>query len=136
MSYTDISLFFEYGTYNGRMCATLNGQPITSSEVHLRLQLPSQLVFDISGKDYNHDTQVDQQGNITNDKYVKLLGLRIGGIPVEEVNIFKILNYQTDLGTTINSVYWGFNGTVTIDINQENFIKYLLLLDNKFNLTL
>lgn len=135
MSYTKIDLAFEFGTYNGGMNLTLNGEPVTTNQVHLDLELPAVLVFTLSGKDYNHDTEVNQEGVITNDKYVKLLGISIGGIPLEEVNLLKILDYQTDQNTTIaHSTYWGFNGTVTIDIKQQNFIKYLLLLNNKFNL--
>jgi len=135
MTYTNITLFLEYGSYNGLMDVTINNQKVTSTEVSLELVLPAQLIINVSGKNYNCDTLVSNDGRVIDDKYVKLVELRIGGIPVEEVNLFKIIKYQTDQGRLLNDAYWGFNGTITVDIDQENFIKYLLLLDNKFTLT-
>jgi hypothetical protein len=112
----------------------VNGQDVCSNHVHLTLQLPSKLVFDISGKDYNHDTVVDKANQVVQDKYIKLLDLKIGKVPIQEVHLLKIIHYRTDKDTVIPTNYWGFNGKVIIDINQENFIKYLLMLDNKFEL--
>lgn len=131
---TKITVFLEYGQCNGFMNLTINGQNVTTDTHEINLKLPDKLVFSLSGKNYNHDTIVNTQGSIVSDKYIKLVALHIGGIPVEEVNLFKICHYQTDQGTTLINPYWGFNGTVTIDINQENFVKYLLLLNNKFDL--
>ena len=129
-------MFLEYGTYNGQLDLTINNVKVTSNTVNLKLVLPTQIIINVAGKDYNCDTLVDPLGKILDDKYVKLVGLHIGGIPVEEVNLFKILQYQTDTGRSMNDPYWGFNGTITVDLDQENFIKYLLLLNNKFKLTL
>ncbi len=134
MNKINLMLVFEYGTYNGKMSMLINGKRHDQPTVNLDLTLPTKLIIELSNKNYNLDTQVDSQGKILADKYIKLLEMKLGNMPIEPVNLFKICNYETDKGMKFYDTYWGFNGTITIDFNQKSFIKYLLLLNNKFEL--
>jgi hypothetical protein len=132
---TNLKLKFLYGCYNGKIHMTINGQPVDSELVDIDINLPTTVKIELSGKNYSVDTLVDSSGKILDDKFVQLKEMRLGGIPIEEINLIKICKYNTDQGKNIQSTYWGFNGLVEIIIDQENFIKYLLLLNNKFDLT-
>ena len=134
MNKTNLMLVFEYGAYNGKMSMLINGKQHDQTIVNLDLTLPSKLIIELSNKNYNLDTQMNSQGKILADKYIKLLEMKLGNMPIEPVNLFKICYYETDKSMKFYDTYWGFNGTVTIDFNQKSLIKYLLLLNNKFEL--
>jgi hypothetical protein len=128
----DLLLELEHCNCNGEMHVTINGQSIDSKIVELKVTLPTTVTISLSGKNYQLDTKLDSSGLIIADKYVKLKRLCIGRVPIEEQNLFKICSYQTDQGNIIQSNYWGFNGVVTLNFEHENFIKYLLSINNKF----
>ena len=67
------------------------------------------------------DTKVDDNGNIIADKYIKLTGLRLDGLSVDENYLPRFIQIQTEEHGKINSNYWGFNGEIQIDIAPTAF---------------
>jgi hypothetical protein len=144
MSYTDIEIELEFSNYNGSMSVALSDTDSTIASltdvtdrfvtINHRIHLPNKLKFVISNKNYNTDTLVDHSnGNILSDKYVKLSKLTIGKMPVHSEKFYNICSYVNDCNEhVVYDLFWAFNGVVTIDLFESNFIKYLFLIDNKF----
>lgn len=91
------------------------------------LSLPCKLIISLSGKNAN-DTKLNN-GLIVADKYVQLTALSLGNIPVNPKNLFDICNINDSKKDT----YWGFNGKVTINFDEENFIAWHLKNGNIFD---
>jgi hypothetical protein len=143
MTFIELELELEFFNYNGSMSvvvndnagviasfADMNPGPVV---VKHQIQLPNCLQFVVSNKNYNTDTQVDVDGKILSDKYVKINKLVLGKVPINPEKFYKICMFQTDRNNTVmHDPQWHFNGTITIDLFEDNFIKYLLLINNKF----
>ena len=144
MTSTNLILDLEFSTSNGSMTveifagsqsiAVYQDVPPGCVRLHHAIELPTQLRFEISNKNYDLDTRVDQQGHITADKFVKLQHVRLGNIPIKSEILYRICRYQNDRSDQIQfDPMWCFNGTATIDFFDQNFIRYLLMIDNKFS---
>ena len=140
---TELEIELELGMCHGSMNVVVSDQQgiigelidyqSTQSRISHKIMLPNQLQFKIFGKNYNTDTKLAQDGSILEDKYVKLTKLVLGRIPIGMDKFYKICRFQTDLA--LDPVYdpaWHYNGTVTIDFDQNNFVKYLLIINNTF----
>jgi len=90
------------------------------------IDLPTQLKFKISGKDPNHDTRLDSEGQIIADKYIILKSLKIGFIEVNQNLLFSICSNK--------NTFWGKNELVTIDVLDVDFIRWHLKQQNKFKI--
>jgi hypothetical protein len=141
--YTDLEIELEFFNYNGSMNLEISDdetmfaclRDVTEKIVTIqhRINLPSQLKFTLSNKNYNTDTEVSADGLILADKYVRLNKLALGRMPINIEKLYKICEFRSDrLDEVIHDPQWHFNGVVTIDFFESNFIKYLLLIDNKF----
>ena len=130
---TKLFLSFYFSNYNGGMNLLIknNGVELSSfsnmSEgIHnfdCYIELPAVLTFEISGKDYNLDTQVVEQ-KIINDKFLQLKSMSLGNIPIKEPVLLSLCNYHTDQSDTVrHDLFWGFNGIASININDTNFLK-------------
>ena len=138
----DINLYF--GNYNGSMTVEIknNNQTLTkfanaaAGEYNVKclIDMPANLTFTISGKNYNTDTQVVDQ-EIVADKFVQLKSMSLGKIPIGVLLLPTICKFTTDKeGDKIKyETYWGFNGVVDINIPYSNFIKYHLSMNNGFD---
>lgn len=143
MSYTDLYIELEFGECNGFMSVDITDRhgmiesltkPANSTIiVQHKIELPNQLCFSISGKNYESDTLVSADGSIVADKFVKLKKLSLGRMPIQHNKFYQICNYQTDKGQTLYDPQWHFNGLVTIDFFEQNFIKYHLAINNHFS---
>ena len=138
-----ISLEFEIGLYNGSMGVDIlvNNEIVTSinkfdAVLHreeIICDWPAKLSFKVHGKGDN-DTQVDENGNITADKYVKLKRMTVDRIDLHEYALMKLPLITTETDAFYNN-YWGFNGTATIELNEEDsFMWHLKLLGRIKNL--
>jgi len=135
---TEFEMLLEFGFCNGAMGVNVYADDVlidsyhgnTSSLVTVRkdINLPCTVKVELSGKT-NKDTRVED-GEIVEDKYVKLVGMRLGRIPVNDANMFKVCT--TDDGR--NDVFWGRNGTVEININEKDFVLWHLRNDNLFDI--
>lgn len=98
--------------------------------VEFEITLPTTVVLQISGKNYNTDTIVGSDGNILEDMFVKLVALTLDGFPLRDVFLHQNLTIVTDNNEKITTSYFGFNGTVTIDLHQDNVFEQYLLMNN------
>ena len=132
---------FQFGILNGSMAMkiyqdqSLLGEFSNVEEESIIFEssvtMGSQLIILLSDK-FTHDTLI-QNGKMIADKFIQLKEMRLGRIPVKEYILYDICEYQTNDVTSKNT-YWGFNGTVTISLAQDNFIKWHLFNNNKFEL--
>jgi hypothetical protein len=132
----DLKLELEFGHCNGAMTVLVKDkltnavllevanpeENIVSSD--LEVPFPCNLVIEVSGKNMNTDTQVNEAGQVIADKFVKVSKMHVGRIPVLEKNLFALCNYHKEDGTTANDTYWGWNGTIDLDFNQSSVIMW------------
>ena len=137
-----INFVFEFGVNNGSMSLLMRDNEHVLSdisdanglvEVNTLINFPNQITIALSGKNPNTDTTV-VDGEIVADKYVKLVGMTVGGIKVTEATLFKILNYKHG-DENVFDTFWGFNGEIVIDFDHNDFIRWHLSHQNVFDLT-
>ena len=95
---------------------------------------PTTLLVVLSDKNPN-DTQTDDDGNIVADKAIEVQQVFINNFPIHQDLIDKIFacQHQDSLHITHEN-WWGFNGTATLDLDQDNPMRYMLSLQNKFDM--
>lgn len=98
-----------------------------SSTVDLELSVtwPTVLTFRLHGKDKNKDTTIDKDGNIVENKFVKLAKLNVNGVPLLEKNLYQISNFNNQ-----NEIFWDLNGTATVEFTHKTPLRWLLFLNN------
>jgi hypothetical protein len=140
---TEITFKFTIGKYNGSMGMAIfsDGRQIFRQDYFdnnefvftTEISWPGTVTIEVFNKQIR-DTEIDSQGNITNDKYIKLNELIIDKILVDEeiLKDFVIL----DTGTKIlKERYWGFNGKVTLTFTEsEFFLWFLTQRSKKYNI--
>ena len=137
---TQIELEFELGVCNGTMHIEIycNDQLLSSCygsdtavwKTNFAVEWPTTITIRLSNKDMRRDTQIDQQGNIVADKYVKLLHMSVNGFALTEQARYRICNYQADGQEKVNDIYWGFPGQVQVEFDQSNPLRWHLALNN------
>ncbi len=133
---TKLECEFTFGHCNGTMCLEVfdgdkllkkyQNDSLETETLVAEISLPTQLKFVVSGKNYNTDTKVDEQGNITADKCVILKNLKLGNIPIGVGLLYSMLSSK--------DVYFGRNDTITVDFDEDDFILWHLKNQNKFNI--
>ena len=90
----------------------------------VKIQFPTTIKIKIDGKTVN-DTIINDAGDIVSDTYFKLVGLSIDRMPCFSDYVYnQVLHTQS--GELVKSNYWGFNGTVEIDLPEENSFFWAL----------
>ena len=128
---TLVEFEFEIGHYNGTMSLDIlaNGETILHKDsfdtdrysFSAHVPWPCHLDLCIDGKNQAVDTQVDANGQVVQDKYIKLAKLQVDRIPVVLNNIQLHTADQI-----VNNVYFGFNGTVPIELDgPDSFMWHL-----------
>ena len=90
---------------------------------------PSTLQIKLDGKQ-PFDTQLDDNGKIVADKYIKLLDIVVDRLSCAKYYVNKTM-LITDQGKQIASDYWGFNGSVELDFPQQNSFFWSVSTQNK-----
>jgi hypothetical protein len=90
--------------------------------------LPGTVDIKVSNKNPN-DTQLDQQGNIVADKYIKLLDIVVDGLACAPYYVNRI-KFVTNEGKEIITNYWGFNGTARLNFIEENSFYWSIHTQN------
>lgn len=89
------------------------------------LLIPSQIKMIFSGKNQDLDTILDHNNCIVQDLYVKLNRISLDNIPVE-VHVSKIANFLSCSGLNLSTDYIGFNGELSINIDQDNTFDQIM----------
>lgn len=94
------------------------------------IQFPTKFNIVVSGKGTN-DTLVDASGNITADMYIKLNRVLVDGIPCSTNYVHELINHTID-GCTVQTNYWGFNGTISLDFSHRNAVFWAMSHSHRF----
>ena len=94
-------------------------------EYETSLTFPDQILITLDGKGPN-DTVVDDKGNIVEDKFIQLLDINVDGLSCNPHFLHHRIFLTTNSGQTVQSNYWGFNGTVLLDFLQPNSFFWAL----------
>ena len=125
---------FTIGHCNGSMSMIIlaNGEEILNQDkfeqdkfcFEITIPWPSDILIKLYNKGPN-DTEVDPNGNILRDKFIKLEALTVDRMPL---HILSLLNLSTiDTGTEqIKTNYWGFNGTVKLNFDAPDTMSWHL----------
>lgn len=116
---------------NRSVLLDLNDVTDESVKHSITINLPSKLTFTLSGKG-RADTKMDENNNITADKYVILTSMALGNIPIQHSKLYEICNYSNTNGFS-KDTFWAFNGQVVIDFDEADFIKWHLKNSNIFD---
>jgi hypothetical protein len=97
-------------------------------KITLDLALPTVVYFHFSGKNYNIDTVVDDNGNILQDKYIKFVSADVDGFTLPETFLYQKLTINTDDHRSFTTPFIGFNGVIELILDQTDiFSQYLKL---------
>lgn len=96
--------------------------PGKNQKVSLSIEFPTEIILDISGKNLNTDTIVDESGKILADKHIVLTKVIIDHIIVPD----NFLAKWPKVNDKFNTTYFGFNGSVKLDFNEVNSFYWLL----------
>jgi len=138
-----IEIEFEFGCVNDKLMTVVlsSGDNVTQvqpelvdgqylSKPKIYLDLPAVVKLRFSGKDHNTDVIFDQDGKITQDLYVKILGVNLDGFNLNEKFIHQGLTINTTDGQTWTTSYIGFNGEILLDLSEPNvFLQYYSILN-------
>jgi hypothetical protein len=132
-----LTLKFEAGAVDGNtmgmeVTSTLGHQVYQSLDqidsISVPVEFPSTLEIKVFGKG-QFDTQIDSAGQVVADKYIKITDILIDQLSVARYYCDQCLTLDT--GTEkFTTAYWGFNGTVIINLDQENGFRWLAKTQN------
>lgn len=105
---------------SGKDSLCLENLPQGHSVHSISVTFPDRLIITVSGKG-KRDTVVDKYGNILKDKFIRLAGLSIDNMKADNNWLKKFLILKTIDGNEIHSNYFGFNGTVELDLSPTPF---------------
>jgi hypothetical protein len=133
----DVTVEFEFGILDDREMSVeiiSNDRTITASSINnivtvKEMRLPNQIKIKFSGKS-SRDTRINSEGDIIQDMYVKIVGLKLDNLKVPDWVIQKKSSYTTEHGKVIETAYVGFNGTMIIDIPESNIFAFYRRLTN------
>jgi hypothetical protein len=134
----DITFEFEFGLIDGRAMLievvanndTLRVDHNNPKIVLSQITIPNKIEIKFSGKNLKHDTKIDQLGNIIQDMYVKIIGMKIDNLKIPDWVIQKKLSYTTDAGKELQTAYIGFNGIMTMLIPENNVFAFYRRLNH------
>jgi hypothetical protein len=112
--------------------------------ISLQVQLPSNILLVLSGKNYKTDIEFDHQGKRIKDKAIEMLGMSLAGIRFNYKKIQKLAIFSPDTSTlesrpfneyqnldSIESLNWDRNGYVTLNLFDCNPFLYHLNVGTK-----
>lgn len=98
--------------------------------VEFDVELPTQIVLKFSGKNSATDTQIDADGNIIRDMYVKINSISMDGFDLNKIFLHQKMKLLTESGQEIQTSYFGFNGISTIEMPESSVFSQHLLMNS------
>ena len=138
---THITFKFTIGQYFGSMGMVIlvNNKEILHQdffdsdvfEISTEMSWPGDIVIKVYSKGPK-DTEV-RDGKITADKYIRLDELIVDKVPVDQDILRELVTLDTS-EKLLKELYWGFNGTVTLNFEEaDSFIWFLTKKSKKYN---
>jgi hypothetical protein len=79
--------------------------------------------IDFSGKNSLTDTQVNSQGQILQDKFIKIEKMWLARHSIPNNIFMKLINFTTDSGEIYqNNDYFGFNGQALLTFAEKDAV--------------
>ena len=126
----NICFTFELGFCNGNMhmdilvndnvCYQLRDSQQSDLLVDLDVPWPSVLQFCLTNKNMKTDTEIDQQGAVVKDKYIRVRDIAVGKFPLLERVIYDVCDYIPHNQQPCRDIYWAYPGTVTMTLDQAS----------------
>ncbi len=132
----NIKFKFEFGSIGQRsmnVTATCNNKCYTvapSGIIGFEISLPTTIILDVSGKNYNTDTIVAADGTILQDIFAKIDSIIIDNFPLNQLFLHQRITLSTDTDQNVITSYFGFNGTVTIELKEDTVFAQLLSMNS------
>ncbi len=132
----NIKFKFEFGSIEQR---SMNVTAICNNECYtvdtygimeFEIVLPTTIILNVSGKNYNTDTIVDADGNILQDIFVKIDSITIDNFPLNKIFLHQRITLRTDTDQNITASYFGFNGTAAIELKENTVFAQLLSMNS------
>lgn len=119
-----LRLKFEFGIVNGQMMSIkVNDTDVIDGQITLDITLPSAIRIKFSGKN-NNDTVMDENGNIIEDKFIKIEKFLLDDILVPDWILHEKFSYTTDKHDELPLSFIGHNGSAIIDIPEDDVFKF------------
>jgi hypothetical protein len=91
--------------------------------LEFEIQLPCVIKIVFSGKNSLTDTQVNSQGQILQDKFIKIEKMWLARHSIPDNIFMKIINFTTDSGEIYqNNDYFGFNGQALLTFAEKDAV--------------
>lgn len=138
----DLVMEFEFGHCNGAMDMSIHdrdGLLLQDIKQHdhgnyrlsTKISLPTQLIIQLSNKNYRTDTKVDKHNSIINNKFIQLKSLSLGNLSFPQSTLIQLCSYKTDIDDLVRfDSFWDRNGTVSMDFFDKDFVEFHLHYHN------
>jgi hypothetical protein len=136
---TTVKLQLEVGRCNGSMTVDIVDQDHMilyhwdlpeHYEVTFNTAWPNSIKIQLSNKQMGRDTEIDAQGNIVANKYVKLRKLTVAGLDVNPGVLYSICQYTPQGESTRGEIFWDRPGTVLITFDHATPMRWNLANNN------
>ena len=105
----------------------------TKLSLEFRLELPVTLSFEVSGKN-EFDTEIDAQGNIVADKFVRIDSISIDNMPIARwILESRAIEFSPTVGAPQFTNYLAKNGRSTLVVSESTSFEFFLKLLAKRN---
>jgi len=127
MATSKVKLEFKFESVNNAcMLLTVNGSPLQPdvdglATITIDQEFPGQIDLIASGKDMNHDTILDADGNITQDKHILLTGVTVDRVLIPD-HFIKSWPKASDRSTS----YFGFKDQISLNFDDLDSFYWLL----------
>ena len=93
------------------------------------ITLPTKITLVVHGKDMKYDTEIDNEGNMVRDLYVRITEVYLDGFDLGVDFLYKKINFITNDGV-LTTPYLGFNGRVEFDLDQPTIFDQVMAWKN------
>lgn len=139
-----LTLMCEVHCYNGSMKIDIQddtipiytGQDLAPGPLRIDCMInwPTKINIFTSGKE-NNDTSLDINGHVLQDKAIEVVRVLVNNFPIQRQLTDKIfLCRRTGTDQVTNENWWGFNGHISIEFDQASPMRYMLSLQNQFDI--
>lgn len=127
MATSKVKLEFKFESVNDAcMLLTVNGQSIVPdtlglATVEFEQEFPGKVELTVSGKDMNHDTILDAEGQIIKDKHILLKSITVDRVLVPD-HFVQSWPKTSERSTS----YFGFNDSIVLNFEDSDSFYWLL----------
>ena len=128
LNHSQVQLSFKFGAvHNTYMSVQVNGREVVpdadeTAMISIPVSFPGELIIELSGKNNNTDTLVNDAGEITQDKFVQLTQVKVDRMNVNN----HFLQKWPLVNGSFTTTYFGFNGQVRLTFDALSSFHWLL----------